>query len=424
MTQSTHGLATAANHPPPRPQPAGARRWWALALICAAQFMLILDVTVVNVALPTIDAELGLGAQLGWVIAAYSLPFGALLIVGGIITDRIGLRTSFLIGLAVFTLASLGASAASAAGVLIAARVAQALGAALLSPAALSMVISLFEGAARHRALAVWAGIGGAGAAIGAVVGGVLTQLGGWRWAFLVNVPVGLLIGVLVLLVIRTAMLVRSEHGGAPAHPVVSTLRLLGTRSVAGGAITMLLASMFLIGSFFVLTIALQDGAGVDPLGAGLAFLPAAVAVVLGAQLAAHLLGRMTARAVGAIAFGTVVAGFAIAWLLPDSLPALIIGVGVAALGIGPALVTATATATTGVSHGESGAASGVVNTMHEIGGGLGVLMASMPMLVALSAAGDTAVFGYAAAGAVLAGVIVALALPHGRIHASGGMHH
>lgn len=424
MTHSSQVAAPAVTSPSSPSQSAGARRWWALALICVAQFMLVLDVTVVNVALPTIDAELDLGAQLGWVMAAYSLPFGVLLIVGGIIADRIGLRTSFLIGLLVFTLASLGASTAGAAGVLIAARVAQALGAAMLSPAALGMVISLFDGAARHRALAVWAGIGGAGAAIGAVVGGVLTQLGGWRWVFLVNVPVGVLIALLVLPIVRRAMLAPPEQAAARVRPVAATVRLLHARPVAGGAITMLLASLFLIGSFFVLTIALQDGAGIDPLGAGLAFLPAAVGVALGAQLGAHLLGRMSQRAVGAIAFATVSVGFAITWLTPHNVLALVIGVALAALGLGPALVTATTTATSGASPSESGAASGVVNTVHEIGGGIGVLLASMPMLVAVAPPGDTTVFGYAAVAAVAAGVIVTLVLPSGRVHASGAMPH
>ncbi|NNC10917.1 MFS transporter [Planctomonas sp. JC2975] len=414
----------------------GARRWWALSLICLAQFMLILDVTVVNVALPTIDSDLGLGASLGWVIAAYSLPFGLLLIVGGIVADRIGLRTAFVGGLALFTIASLGASVASDAGTLIASRVAQGVGAALLSPAALGLVISLFRGPARNRALAVWAGIGGAGSAIGAVLGGVLTQTGGWRSVFLVNVPVGVVVAILILVVVVPSLLTSRVDGdgeqgvqesaaavGARAR-MSATIRTLRSRTIGGGVITMLLTSMMLIGSFFTLTIALQDAAGFDPLAAGIAFLPAAVAVALGAQVGAHLLGRMPARIVGAAGFIVIVIGFAITWLIPHSVAAPIVGVAVAALGLGPALVTATATATSSVPSADSGAASGVVNTMHEVGGGIGVLLASVPALVAATASGSGVVFGLAAGVALVAGAVVTAVLPRGRVQTSGGFHH
>ncbi|MHA7986828.1 MFS transporter [Rathayibacter sp. CAU 1779] len=415
---------------------AGARRWWALSLICVAQFMLILDVTVVNVALPTIDSGLGLGPSLGWVIAAYSLPFGLLLIVGGILADRLGLRTAFVAGLALFTIASLGASVAADAGMLIGSRVTQGIGAALLSPAALGLVLSLFQGPVRNRALAVWAGIGGAGSAIGAVLGGVLIQAGGWRSVFLVNVPVGIVVGILILVVVRASLLSRragagDEHGLHEAKEALTTgerlsatFRTLRSRSVGSGVITMLLASMLLIGSFFTLTIALQDGVGFGALSAGLAFVPAAVAVAVGAQVGAHLLGRMPARVVGAAGFIVVVIGFTIAWLIPHSVPSIVVGVAVAALGLGPALVTATATATSGVSAADAGAASGAVNTVHEVGGGIGVLLASVPALVAVSASGSGAVFGLAAGVAFVAGALVAAVLPHGQVRASGGFHH
>jgi len=420
MSHTIH-VSTTASHRPP--DSAGARRWWALALICLAQFMLILDVTVVNVALPSIDSDLGLGDAIGWTIAAYTLPFGLLLIAGGLLADRIGLRVAFLVGLALFTIASLGAAAATEPGMLILFRAGQGVGAALLSPAALGLVLSLFSGAARNRALAVWAGIGGAGAAIGAVLGGVLTETGGWRWVFVVNVPVGVLVGTLVLFVVRGSMLARPAGAGRRRDPG-SMMRALRSRPVVGGVVAMLLASMLLIGSFFALTITLQDAAAFGPLAAGLAFLPAAVAVALGAQVGAHLLAHLPARTVGAAAFAVVVAGFAIAWLAPGSAPAAVAGVAVAALGLGPVLVTATATATSQAMPEDSGTVSGVVNTVHDVGGGIGVLAASLPVVVAATASGSSIVFGLAAGAALVAGLVVSTALPRGRVAATGGMHH
>lgn len=420
MSHPVHASAAASPLPP---DAVGVRRWWALALICLAQFMLILDMTVVNVALPTIDADLRLGDAIGWTIAAYTLPFGMLLVAGGLLADRIGLKVAFLVGLAVFTLASAGAAAATAPEMLIVFRGGQGVGAALLSPAALGLVLSLFSGAARIRALAVWAGIGGAGAAVGAVLGGVLTGVGGWRWVFLVNVPVGVAVGILVLLVVRGSMLTRPAEG--ERHRGVGTaMRVLRSRTVGGGVVTMLLASMMLIGSFFALTITLQDAAGFGPLAAGLAFLPAAVAVALGAQVGAHLLGHVPARVIGAAAFAVVATGFAIAWLSPGSAAAAVTGVAVAALGLGPVLVTATATATSQVPPEESGTVSGVVNTVHEVGGGIGVLAASLPVLVAATASGSSLVFGLAAGAALIAGLVALKALPRGRVTAAGGMHH
>ncbi|MEU6978316.1 MFS transporter [Streptomyces sp. NPDC046371] len=168
------------------------RRWTALALICAAQFMLILDVTVVNVALPAIADDLGLGrTELTWVVAAYTLCFGGLMLLGGRLADTLGARRTLLAGLALFTAASLTCGLATGAVPLIAGRVAQGIGAALLSPAALALVATLFHGPERTRALGIWAAIGATGSAIGVLVGGALTDGPGWSWIFYVNVPVG-----------------------------------------------------------------------------------------------------------------------------------------------------------------------------------------------------------------------------------------
>jgi MFS family permease len=172
-------------------------------LLCLAQFMLVLDVTVMNVALPQVSAELGLdGRSAAWAIAAYAIAFGGLLLLGGRLADLVGSRRMVLTGLAVFTGASLAAGLADSTAALLAARGVQGAGAALLSPAALSAVVQLFTGPARARALAVWGGVGASGAAVGVLLGGLLVGGPGWRWIFYVNVPVGLLVAAGLPLVV------------------------------------------------------------------------------------------------------------------------------------------------------------------------------------------------------------------------------
>src|SRR4051812_44244502 len=174
------------------PEQADPGRWVTLALLAFVQFMLVVDITVVQIALPSIGADLGLGREaLTWVVTTYTLVFGGLMILGGRIADVFGARRTLLVGLAVFTAASLLCGLASAGGVLIAARGAQGVGAALLSPAALSVITTSFHGDDRGRALGVWAAIGGVGAAAGVLLSGLLTAGPGWEWGFWVNVPVG-----------------------------------------------------------------------------------------------------------------------------------------------------------------------------------------------------------------------------------------
>ncbi|MER5426238.1 MFS transporter [Streptosporangium roseum] len=180
--------SAALPHTPPDP-----RRWRVLTLISVAQFMLILDVTVVNVALPAIGADLDLGrTALTWVVAAYTLLFGGLMLLGGRLADLLGARRLMLAGLALFTATSLACALAQEATVLLGGRIGQGVGAALLSPAALSTITTIFHGTERHRALGVWAALGGAGSAAGVLLGGILTAGPGWRWIFLINVPAGL----------------------------------------------------------------------------------------------------------------------------------------------------------------------------------------------------------------------------------------
>src|SRR4051794_15900499 len=171
------------------------RRWKALTIVCAAFFMTVLDVSIVNVALPSIGTSLEFSREnLQWVITAYAITFGGFLLLGGRMADLIGRRRTFLIGLALFTVASLTCGLASSAGILILSRAVQGIGAAIISPAALSIVTTTFEeGAERNKALGIWGALGGSGAAAGVLFGGILTKYLGWEWIFFVNVPVGVL---------------------------------------------------------------------------------------------------------------------------------------------------------------------------------------------------------------------------------------
>src|SRR6266705_2688047 len=175
------------------------RRWQALALVCVAFFMTVLDVSIVNVALPSIGASLHFSEQgLQWVITAYAITFGGFLLLGGRAADLLGRRRVFYVGVAVFTIASFVCGLAWSEGVLIGARAVQGLGAAIISPAALSIIMTIFEeGPERNKALGIWGAIGGSGAAVGVLAGGVLTKYLGWEWIFFVNVPVGVIAFVL-----------------------------------------------------------------------------------------------------------------------------------------------------------------------------------------------------------------------------------
>ncbi|MCX5127238.1 MFS transporter [Streptomyces sp. NBC_00347] len=207
-----HGHAEAGAPPDPR-------RWLILALLCTAQFMLIVDVTVVNVALPTIGGELGLNAgALTWVVTAYTLFFGSLLLLGGRLGDLLGRRRMFLVGLTLFTAASLASGLAESGGILITARAVQGIGAAVMSPAAMALIMTVFQGPERNRALGVWAAIGATGAAFGVLLGGVLVSGPGWESIFFVNVPIGLAVLVAVPALVKETTTAGHGTGHAAAH--------------------------------------------------------------------------------------------------------------------------------------------------------------------------------------------------------------
>jgi EmrB/QacA subfamily drug resistance transporter len=206
------------------------RRWQALALVCVAFFMTILDVSIVNVALPSIQTSLDVSEDtLQWVLIAYTITFGGFLLLGGRAGDLLGRRRMFMIGVALFTIASLFCGLSNSIGVLIAARAVQGVGAAIVSPATLSIIMTTFdEGSERNKALGVWGAMGGSGAAAGVLIGGILTQYAGWEWIFFVNVPVGVLVLLLTRAVVRESR-ISGLHGfdAAGAVTITSGLALL-----------------------------------------------------------------------------------------------------------------------------------------------------------------------------------------------------
>jgi EmrB/QacA subfamily drug resistance transporter len=466
-------------HPAGAPSTAVAgRQWLALTLLALAQFMLIVDITVVQVALPSIGADLGLGREaLTWVVTTYTLVFGGLMVLGGRLTDAFGARRVLLVGLAVFTLASLACGLAPTGAWLIAARAGQGLGAALLSPAALATITTTFHGRDRNRALGVWAAIGGTGAAVGVLLSGVLVTGPGWEWAFFINVPIGVLVLLLLpritpnglalgaggpvdvpgAVVVTTATaaliygLVAAGDVGWGAPPVLvpvavaavgygafvliearvrnplMQLRTMARRPVVSGAFLMLVATGLMLGLFFLTSLYLQHVLGLNALQTGLLFLPVALAITGGAQAGAHLIARVGGRAVAAVGFGFTAAGAALlAQVSPGAavLTGVLPGFVLAALGLGPVFVTATTTTLANVPRGESGVASGVVNTFHELGGTVGVAVFSTIAAagIAATSGGDDAVLdgftnGYlaSAVAAAAAAVIAVVLVPPGR---------
>jgi len=454
------------------------RRWYALALICVAQFMLILDVTVVNVALPSIGTDLHLDRQtLTWVVTAYTLVFGGLMLLGGRLADALGARRTLLAGLVLFTLASFASGLATSGAMLLAGRVGQGVGAALLSPAALSIVTTTFHGAERTKALGVWAALGGIGSAAGVLLGGVLTAAAGWEWVFFINLPVGLLLLIALPLTIPAiaprparldlpgAVLVTAATsagiyglvtagdagwtgpatlaglGGAVLLYAAFTLvertsraplidvRMLTRRPIVAGALLMLVATALLIAFFFLGSVYLQHARGYTALTTGLMFLPVAVATGIGAHLGSRLIGRVGGRPVAGVGLGLAAAGAGLLTGLPaDGNPwtRLLPGFVLAAAGIGAAFVAATTTALGFIAPQEAGLTSGLVNTFHEIGGSVGVAVVSTLAAAGIEAgttAGYDTAFTLSAITAALAALVSLKLIPPGRPHLTGGPH-
>ncbi|HEY7017434.1 MAG TPA: MFS transporter [Gaiellaceae bacterium] len=451
-------------------------KWVVLVLVCLAQFMVILDATIVNVALPSIQKDLDLSeANLQWIVNAYTLVFGGFLLLGGRAGDLIGRKRLFLAGLVVFTVASLLNGLAVNEGMLIATRALQGLGAAFVSPAALSIISTTFsEGKDRARALGVWAAIAIGGAAVGLILGGLLTQLLSWPWIFFVNVPVGIATFILSLRLIPESRdehaerafdvagavsvtgglmalvyaIVKSETAGWGSPTtigffVLSTVLLVSfvvielrsksplvrlsifrVRSLLTANVVMLLVACGMFAMFFFNTLYIQRVLGYGPLEAGLAFLPFTAGVMVSAGLAAQFAPRVGVRPVAAL--GMIVTALGMLLLvrlpvdgsyLPDVLPALV----VTSLGMGAVFMPLTLIATTGLEDDDQGLASGLFNTSQQIGGALGLAILSTIAASKTTAAGGATDpnalvtgFHWAFAGAALfvtAGLVTMLAL-------------
>ena len=400
----------------------------ALALLATTQFVVILDASIVNVALPSIGTALEFSQDnLSWVVNAYTLTFGGFLLLGGRLADLLGRRRMFIIGLVLFSAASLLGGLAQSDLWLIAARAAQGLGAALISPAALSLITTIFaEGAERNRALGIWGAVAGSGGAAGVLLGGVLTEWAGWEWVLFVNVPIGvaaaalaprvlpesrdegvarafdatgavLVTGGLALLVYT---LVDAESAGWTSTQTLGlgalSLATLGAfvawesratdplmpfsifrlQTLRGANAVGLLLGMSLIAMFFFISLYMQQVLGYSALEAGFAFLPLAGTIMISATVASRLVTRVGARptliagmlliAVALVWFSVVSAGGS---YLGDVLfPSLIV-----AVGLGLAFVPVTIAAVAGTRPDEAGLASGFINTSQQVGGALGL---------------------------------------------------
>jgi EmrB/QacA subfamily drug resistance transporter len=404
------------------------RRWYALALLAVAQFVVVLDASIVNVALPSIGADLNFSqANLAWVVNAYVLTFGGFLLLGGRMADLLGRRRVFIGGLILFAIASLAGGLAQSEGQLIVARAVQGLGAAILSPAALSIVTTIFaDGADRNRALGVWGAVAGSGGAAGVLLGGVLTDTLGWEWVLFVNTPIGIAAAALAtrlipesrsqdtgrsfdvagaltvtagLSILVYALVDATDAGWGStqtvgllalaagllaafvaielraAHPLVP-FRFFQSRTVTGSNVVALLIGASLFSMFFFISLYMQQVLGYAPLKAGLAYLPLALTIMLSAGIASQVVTRVGFKPVLAVGLGFVAGG--LLWfsqVSPDGsylgdilFPSLL-----AAIGLGLSFVSVTIGAVAGVAERESGLASGLINTAQQIGGALGL---------------------------------------------------
>ncbi|GAA2153870.1 MULTISPECIES: MFS transporter [Glycomyces] len=455
-TQTHEPAAPAAPHP---------QRWKLLALLGVAQLMLILDVTVVAIALPHMEADLGLSREaLTWTVSAYTLAFGGLMLLGGRIADLVGAKGVVLTGLLLFTAASLTAGLAGSAELLVGGRIAQGVGAALMSPAALSLVVTLFDGAERHKALGIWSALGGGGAALGVLLGGLLTSGPGWSWVFYVNVPIGLAIAAALaamlprrtaaaararldvlgalLVTASTAVLIYAlinagESGWLTAEtgwlllaaavgyglfvlwqrtarsPLMN-LALLARRPVATGAFLILMATALMIAGFFLGTFYFQHALGYGALQTGLLFLPVALATMVGANLTGRLLARFGGRPLAVAGFLVAAAGLAVPALWINA-AAVTAGVAAGGAGAGALFVVASATALGQVAHEEAGVASGIVSTFHEFGASIGAAVVSSvaaASLIGHTLDGFTDGFTVAAASAAVAAIVAGVLTP------------
>ena len=414
-----------------RAGPVDRRRWLALALLCLVQFMVVLDIAIVNVALPSIQVDLGFSqGDLQWVISAYALVFGGFLLLGGRTADMLGRRRVFLVGIVVFTAASLLAGLAWSEPSLIGARALQGLGAAIITPAALSILSTTFaEGRERNIALGAWGAVGGFGAVAGVLLGGVLTDALSWEWIFFVNVPVGIVGLALAPLLLHESRDARASSFDVPGAILVTaglssmvyaitqageegwlsaqTLGVLGgalvllaafvawelrhpeplmrfgilqTRTVSGANAAGFIMGTAMFSMFLMLTLYMQQVLGYSPMKTGVAYLAVAGTAIVWSAVAGQLVTRIGVKPVLVVGMAMLTAGLIYftqvsvdGSYVGDLLPGfLIIGVG-----IGFSFVPIAIAALAGVRPAEAGLASGLINTSQQIGGALGIAVLS-----------------------------------------------
>jgi EmrB/QacA subfamily drug resistance transporter len=405
------------------------RKPWILALCCLGQFMVILDVSVVNVALPSIRSDLGFSAvDLQWVVNAYTLTFAGFLMLGGRAADLLGHRRLFVAGLMLFAVASLAGGLSSSQGMLVVARAAQGLGGAIVAPATLAVLTTTFaEGAERNRALAYWGAMGGAGGAAGALLGGVLTDVLGWQWILFINVPIGVAgaaaalrfipadvrepagerhfdvagaVSVTAGLVLLTYAIVRTDVNGWTAaqtlfvgaaglallavfvlnerrarRPLVP-LRIFASRQLSAANVVVFFLGSSAFAMWYFVSLYLQQVLGYSPIDAGLAFLPMTATIIVASTFAGRASlrlgpGRILAVGMLLIAIGMVV--FARVSPTGSYLGDVLLPAVLTAAGIGLAFVPGTIVAVAGVASADAGVASGLVNTARQVGGSLGL---------------------------------------------------
>lgn len=404
------------------------KRWVALILLCSAQFVVVLDASIVNVALPTIGSALDFTeSNLPWVVNAYVLTFGGFLLLGGRLADLLGRRRIFMLGLVLFALASLAGGLATTSGQLIAARAVQGLGGALLSPAALSIVATTFrDGPERNKALGIWGAVAGSGGAAGVLLGGVLTEWLGWEWVLWVNVPIGIAAAAIAPALIaetrdegerRTfdvagavtitgglsalvfALVDANEVGWGSTQTILTLLgaalllaafvaielrsrsplvpfSIFRIRTITGANVVGLLVGASLFSMFFFISLYMQQVLGYSAIKAGLSYLPLAVTIILSAGIASQLVTKVGFKPILALGMALIAAG--LIWFAQISVDgtflADILGPSLlAAVGLGFSFVPVTIAAVSGIPDREQGLASGLINTSQQVGGALGL---------------------------------------------------
>jgi EmrB/QacA subfamily drug resistance transporter len=451
------------------------RKWWTLAAVSFGLFMIMLDNTVVNVALPSIQRELGVGlSELQWIVAGYALSFAALMLVGGKLADAYGRRRLFVIGIVVFTIASLACGLADTGGQLIAARVVQGAGGALMNPATLSIIAATFPARQRGTAIGIWAGVSALALAIGPLVGGLLTEHLSWNWIFFVNIPVGvvgiaasylmidesrdetherldipgLVTSAVGLFALTYGLIEANGYGWGSARILgsfaVAVVALLGfvalerrqrapmldltlfrNRTYVGANVVVLLVALAMFGVFFFVSLYMQNILGYSPVQAGAAFLPMTILIILVAPFAGRLSDRVGSRWLMTAGMGLVAGQLvlfsrlgtdATFWTL---LPGLLLG----GAGMALTMTPSAAAATRAVPVDKAGVGAAVLNAFRQVGGSLGI--AVMGAIVAASAGGQRSVDAFmrgfehallVAAGIAVVGAIVSAVLVRSHI--------